>query len=205
MKRAAELHGQVNGVANCVGSLLLKPAHLTSEEEWDATVITNLKSAFAVLRAAAMTMAQEGGSIVLLSSAAARVGLANHRQFPQPRQGSKAWRLPPPPLTLPREFESTVWPGYDPHTTDDQVPAERGDSQGISGNPCIGSDRRAKRSCFRHRVVTRSRASMGYRPSHWCRRRTFPDSASTLMRFMIPAAINEKQFSTKMIASIGYR
>ena len=38
MKRAAELHGHLNGVANCVGSLLLKPAHFLSEEEWDATV-----------------------------------------------------------------------------------------------------------------------------------------------------------------------
>ena len=49
MKQASELFGQVNGVANCVGSLLLKPAHLLSEEEWDATITTNLKSAFAVV------------------------------------------------------------------------------------------------------------------------------------------------------------
>jgi 3-oxoacyl-[acyl-carrier protein] reductase len=66
MKRAGELHGEVNGVANCVGSLLLKPAHLISEEEWDATVTANLKSAFAVVRAAAITMTQKGGSVVLL-------------------------------------------------------------------------------------------------------------------------------------------
>src|SRR5271166_4746226 len=30
IKRASQLHGQVHGVANCVGSLLLKPAHLLS-------------------------------------------------------------------------------------------------------------------------------------------------------------------------------
>ena len=52
IKRASELYDQVSGVANCVGSLLLKPAHLLSEEEWDATITTNLKSAFAVVRAA---------------------------------------------------------------------------------------------------------------------------------------------------------
>ena len=62
MKRATELHGPISGVANCVGSLLLKPAHLLSEAEWDATVATNLKSAFAVVRGAALTMAQPGGS-----------------------------------------------------------------------------------------------------------------------------------------------
>jgi len=28
MKQASDWYGQVNGVANCVGSLLLKPAHL---------------------------------------------------------------------------------------------------------------------------------------------------------------------------------
>ncbi len=54
MKRATELRGPISGVANCVGSLLLKPAHLLSEAEWDATVATNLKSAFAVVRGAAL-------------------------------------------------------------------------------------------------------------------------------------------------------
>ncbi|MHB8501082.1 MAG: SDR family NAD(P)-dependent oxidoreductase [Candidatus Acidiferrales bacterium] len=93
MKRAAELHGPVNGVVNCVGSLLLKPAHLISEEEWDATVITNLKSAVAVVRAAAITMAQKGGSIVLLSSAAARIGLANHEAISAAKVGIEGLAL----------------------------------------------------------------------------------------------------------------
>jgi NAD(P)-dependent dehydrogenase (short-subunit alcohol dehydrogenase family) len=30
---ALERHGRVDGVANCVGSLLLKPAHLTTDDE----------------------------------------------------------------------------------------------------------------------------------------------------------------------------
>jgi 3-oxoacyl-[acyl-carrier protein] reductase len=93
MERAAELHGHVNGVANCVGSLLLKPAHLLSEEEWDATLSTHLKSAFAVVRGAVATMAQQGGSIVLLSSAAARVGLANHEAMSAAKAGIEGLAL----------------------------------------------------------------------------------------------------------------
>ena len=78
VKQASGMYGQLSGVANSVGSLLLKPAHLLSEEEWDTTISTNLKSAFAAVRAATAAMAQQGGSIVLLSTAAARIGLANH-------------------------------------------------------------------------------------------------------------------------------
>ncbi|MFZ4984180.1 MAG: SDR family NAD(P)-dependent oxidoreductase [Blastocatellia bacterium] len=75
---AVERFGRVDGVANCVGSLLLKPVHLTSELEWAAVINTNLGSAFAVTRAAAKAMTQTGGSIALVSSAASRIGLANH-------------------------------------------------------------------------------------------------------------------------------
>jgi NAD(P)-dependent dehydrogenase (short-subunit alcohol dehydrogenase family) len=93
MKRATELHGPISGIANCVGSLLLKPAHLLSEEEWDATVATNLKSAFAVVRAAALTMAQKGGSVVLLSTAAAHIGLANHEAISAAKAGIEGLAL----------------------------------------------------------------------------------------------------------------
>ncbi|MGA7576062.1 MAG: SDR family oxidoreductase [Terriglobales bacterium] len=87
LKQAVDLHGPLHGVANCVGSLLLKPAHLLSEAEWDGTVTANLKSAFAVVRGAAIAMAQTGGSVVLLSSAAARVGLANHEAISAAKAG----------------------------------------------------------------------------------------------------------------------
>jgi NAD(P)-dependent dehydrogenase (short-subunit alcohol dehydrogenase family) len=93
MRRAAELHAPASGVANCVGSLLLKPAHLLSEEDWDATVATNLKSAFAVVRGAALTMAQPGGSVVLLSTAAARIGLANHEAISAAKAGIEGLML----------------------------------------------------------------------------------------------------------------
>ena len=84
--KAVEAHGRLDGLANCVGSILLKPAHLTSEEEWDAVVSTNLKSAYAAVRAAARAMTA-GGSVVLVSSAAARLGLANHEAIAAAKAG----------------------------------------------------------------------------------------------------------------------
>jgi NAD(P)-dependent dehydrogenase (short-subunit alcohol dehydrogenase family) len=84
--KSVEAHGRLDGLANCVGSILLKPAHLTSEEEWDAVVSTNLRSAYAAVRAAARAMTA-GGSVVLVSSAAARLGLANHEAIAAAKAG----------------------------------------------------------------------------------------------------------------------
>jgi NAD(P)-dependent dehydrogenase (short-subunit alcohol dehydrogenase family) len=79
--------GRLDGVVNCVGSLLLKSAHTTSYEEWDDVIATNLTSAFAVVRSAAKAMRGEGGSIVLFSSSAARIGLANHEAIAAAKAG----------------------------------------------------------------------------------------------------------------------
>ncbi len=70
-------HGRVAGVVNAVGSILLKPAHLTSEAELDETLRLNLRTAFAAVRAAARVMT-DGGSVLLFSSSAAETGLPNH-------------------------------------------------------------------------------------------------------------------------------
>jgi NAD(P)-dependent dehydrogenase (short-subunit alcohol dehydrogenase family) len=79
VKGVIERHGRLDGAVNLAGSILLKPAHTTSTQEWDDVVATNLRTAFALVRAAAPAMGQAGGgSIVLVSTAAARVGLANH-------------------------------------------------------------------------------------------------------------------------------
>lgn len=75
---AEEREGPLTGVANCVGSLLLKPAHLTSREEFDSVVSANLVSAFATVRSAAKRLEEGVGSIVLVSSAAATRGLPAH-------------------------------------------------------------------------------------------------------------------------------
>ena len=82
-----DAHGRIDGVANLAGSVLLKPAHLTTPDEWADTIATNLTSAFAVVRAAAPAMRQHGGSIVLASSAAAQTGIANHEAIAAAKGG----------------------------------------------------------------------------------------------------------------------
>jgi len=84
---AVERYGRLDGIVNCVGSLLLKPAHLTSDDEWAATIAANLTSAFAAVRAGARAMMRTGGSIVLVSSAAARIGLPNHEAIAAAKSG----------------------------------------------------------------------------------------------------------------------
>ncbi|QDU58018.1 SDR family NAD(P)-dependent oxidoreductase [Aeoliella mucimassa] len=85
--KGVELRGQVDGAVNCVGSVLLKPAHLTSFDELQQTIAANLFSAFAVVRAAAKHVGQGGSSVVLISSAAARIGLANHEAIAAAKAG----------------------------------------------------------------------------------------------------------------------
>jgi 3-oxoacyl-[acyl-carrier protein] reductase len=84
---AAAALGGLDGITNCVGSILLKPAHLTSTADWQATIATNLTSAFGCVRAAGRLLKAEGGSVVLVSSAAARVGLANHEAIAAAKAG----------------------------------------------------------------------------------------------------------------------
>ncbi|MEQ8849565.1 SDR family oxidoreductase [Botrimarina sp.] len=90
---ALEEFGRLDGIVNCVGSLLLKPAHVTSVDEWQAALETNLTTAFAAVRAAARTMRKpgpagvSGGSVVLMSSCAARAGLANHEAIAAAKAG----------------------------------------------------------------------------------------------------------------------
>jgi len=78
---------KIDGVVNCVGSLLLRPAHLTSEEQWNETVAANLTSAFAVVRSATKLMKRNGGSIVLVSSVAAGHGFSNHEAVAATKAG----------------------------------------------------------------------------------------------------------------------
>jgi 3-oxoacyl-[acyl-carrier protein] reductase len=79
--------GPIQGMVNCAGSLLLKPAHVTSEAEWLQTMQANLTTAFATVRAGAKAMLAAGGSIVLLSTAAARTGFANHEAIAAAKAG----------------------------------------------------------------------------------------------------------------------
>lgn len=74
-----EQFGRIDGIVNLAGSILLKPAHLTTPDELKDVVSKNLYTAFFTVKAAARAMmVNGGGSIVLMSSAAARFGLPNH-------------------------------------------------------------------------------------------------------------------------------
>lgn len=75
---AEGLLGGINVAINLAGSVLLKPMHLTSRAEWDATIGANLTSAAGLLKSCVPRMLATGGSIVLMSSAAASIGLSNH-------------------------------------------------------------------------------------------------------------------------------
>lgn len=77
-EKAAEEFGGIDGAVNCVGTIFLKPAHRTTPEQWDETRAANLDTAFYTIRSAADRMQQDGGAIVLVSTAAAQIGLANH-------------------------------------------------------------------------------------------------------------------------------
>lgn len=86
--RTVELHGRIDGAANCVGSILLKPAHLTTPDEFARTLALNLGSAFNLVRAATKAMLPHGhASIVLVSSAAAQRGLVNHEAIAAAKAG----------------------------------------------------------------------------------------------------------------------
>ncbi len=79
--------GSLDGVVCCAGSLLLKPAHLTSWHEYLGTMQANLTTSFAVVRSAGQYMHDTGGSVVLISSAAALKGIANHEAIAAAKGG----------------------------------------------------------------------------------------------------------------------
>jgi NAD(P)-dependent dehydrogenase (short-subunit alcohol dehydrogenase family) len=73
-----EKYGSISGVVNCAGSVLLKPTHLTSLSEFEATFAVNVKSCFLLLKYGIPLLPPAGGSIVFFSTAAARAGLPHH-------------------------------------------------------------------------------------------------------------------------------
>ncbi len=86
VEQAVQSLPSVQGIVNCSGSLLLKPAHLTSATQYSDVVAASLTTAFATVRAAGKYMTQ-GGSVVLMSSAAALEGLANHEAIAAAKAG----------------------------------------------------------------------------------------------------------------------
>ena len=106
------LDSPITGIVNCAGSILLKPAHLTSEAEWQQTMETNLTTAYATVRAGARAMMATGGSIVLCTTAAARTGMANHEAIAAAKGGVMELALSAAATYAPRNIRvNCVAPG----------------------------------------------------------------------------------------------
>ena len=84
---ASEALGGLTGIVNCSGSIVLKPAHLCDRATFDETVAANLLTGFATVRAAGRLLAESGGSVVLVSSAAAQLGMPNHELIGMAKSG----------------------------------------------------------------------------------------------------------------------
>ncbi|MFM7056946.1 MAG: SDR family NAD(P)-dependent oxidoreductase [Planctomycetota bacterium] len=89
LRRSAEQDGAFRGIVNCIGSVVLKPAHLTTDDEFRQTLETNLFTSFAAVRAAAKLLrnSDAGGSLILFASAAAEVGIQNHEAIAAAKGG----------------------------------------------------------------------------------------------------------------------
>ncbi len=87
LRQAAMVHESLDGVACCVGSLLAKPAHAVTQEEWMELVDSNLGAAFATARAAGSIMREKGGSVVLVSAAVAQTGVRDFDAFAAAKAG----------------------------------------------------------------------------------------------------------------------
>ena len=75
----------IDGIVNLPGSIILKPPHLISEEEFNKTIDVNLKSAFATIRAAGRLLSDI--SVVLISTAVTGLGLKNHEMIVAAKAG----------------------------------------------------------------------------------------------------------------------
>ena len=87
LRRDAEANGSFSGLVNCIGSVILKPAHVTSDEEFRQTFETNVFTSFATVRAGAKLLRERGGSIILFGSAAAKIGIPNHEAIAAAKGG----------------------------------------------------------------------------------------------------------------------
>lgn len=93
LERAVAVLGRPpDGLANACGSILLAPLHRTSEAQYRATLAANLDTSYFLCRAylPGLAAAKQGGSIVLFSSVAARIGIAHHAAIAMAKAGVEA-------------------------------------------------------------------------------------------------------------------
>ncbi|MBB3206347.1 NAD(P)-dependent dehydrogenase (short-subunit alcohol dehydrogenase family) [Rhodopirellula rubra] len=89
--QAIEEFGTLDGAVNLAGSILLKPAHLTSKSDLQNVIEQNLVTAFGLIRSVAPKLKKAGGgSIVLMSSGGAAIGLTSHEAIAAAKAGVAA-------------------------------------------------------------------------------------------------------------------
>jgi len=79
----------LHGIVNLAGSIILKPAHATTPDDFQSTINTNLLTAFNVVRAAGKSLTKQdgGASVVLMSSAVATHGYPAHEAITAAKAG----------------------------------------------------------------------------------------------------------------------
>lgn len=80
--------GGINALAHCIGSIKLKPLHLSTVQDFDEVLNINLRSAFLATKAVIPAMrSRQSGSVVLVSSAVAQQGMNNHELIAAAKSG----------------------------------------------------------------------------------------------------------------------
>lgn len=88
---AAAQYGQIDAYVHAIGSIYLKPAHLTPAAEWMEVIQQNLSSAFFALSEAIKYMPKQGGGkLLFFSSTAAQTGIASHEAIAAAKGGIEA-------------------------------------------------------------------------------------------------------------------
>jgi 3-oxoacyl-[acyl-carrier protein] reductase len=76
---------EIKGLVNCIGSILVKPLHGTSLQEFNDVITTNLFSSYFLLASFARRM--KDGSAIFFSSVAGSKGLSNHEAISAAKAG----------------------------------------------------------------------------------------------------------------------
>ena len=80
--------GKIDGVTNLVGSILIKPPHLMTLDDFREVIETNLTSAFLTLSLSCKKIVKNGGGrLVFTSSVAGSLGLPNHEAISAAKGG----------------------------------------------------------------------------------------------------------------------
>jgi len=87
LREDSSQRGVFSAIVNCIGSVLLKPAHSTTDEEFRRVVETNLFTSFAAVRTGGKLLRETGGSMILFASAAAEIGIQNHEAIAAAKAG----------------------------------------------------------------------------------------------------------------------